>query len=1063
MNLADLSIRRPIFITCIVILMLAVGYLSMNRLPVDQFPDVTFPVVAVTIQYRGAGPEEIETLIARPVEEEIGTLAGLKTLRSTSQEGFALLIAQFSLETDIKDAEQRIRDRVGSVKRRLPKDIEEPIIRRMDPSDMPVVMVSLVGNLSAARLYDIADDVVKPKLEQVPQVGLVEILGGREREIRVELDRAKLKAFEVSATQVVNRVGASGQNIPAGKIDQGEKQKVIRTLAEFRDLSDIRNTVVNFLGNDRPVTVSDLGRVVDDLKDETSRTLVNGVPAVSLWVFKQSRANTVAVADAVMKRVDQVNKELETRDGKPQLQVVLDGARYIRANVIDVKEAIFIGITLTVVVVFFFLGNVRSTLITGLALPNSLIGAFILMAMAGFTVNIMTLLALSLTVGLLIDDAIVVRENIFRHMEMGSPPVRAAREGTKEVTLAVIATTLTVIAVFGPIAFLQGMVGQFFREFGLTICFAMMISLFDALTVAPMLSAYLGGIKAHDGEIAKNPVARMLRAFDRFQTWLENGYGRVLKFSLRRPIIVILSAIAIFISSVALLAFVPKTFLPPQDFGEFSVAIDLPPGASMDATAKVAGEIDKVLRANKEVTRVVQTVGSRNAEANIATFFVYLVPSDQRTMNTSQFKDIVREQLKPFAHANPLVKDIDAVGAGMRPFSLNITGTDLKEIETVARQVYEKLKNHPALKDPDISYRPGKPEFQAVVDDRRAIQLGVSTAGVGNELRTLVEGTIAAVFREGGKEYDIRVRLAEDQRNIEAMFDKLYVPNLNNSLIRLESVAKPVSTTGPATILRQDRGRYVQISADIAPKGPGMGGAINDVNRIFRDEIKLPPGMGYSFVGQAEDFKDLQNNIQLAVGLGVLFILLVLASLYESFITPFAIMLVLPLAACGAFFALLVTQHSLDIFSMIGLVMLLGVATKNSILLVDYANQRIAKGVERGQAMIEAGKARLRPILMTSFALIAGMLPVAIGLNEASKQRTSMGIAIIGGIISSTFLSLVVVPAAFIYIDRFRAWVTRKFFSRTEDVRRELERGAGNDNGHAAKPAHPHGGAEARS
>lgn len=1024
MNLATLSIRRPIFITCLVIVMLAVGYMSLKRMPVDLFPDVTFPVVTVTTQYRGAGPAEVETQVSKVLEEEISTLPGIKTLSSTNKEGFSTVIAEFALETDVKYAEQQIRDRVSSAKRKLPTDIEEPVIRRIDPADQPILILSLIADLPPSKLYALADDVVKPKLEQVNQVGLVDIGGGREREIHVELDRNKLKAYEVSASQVAAQIKAAGENIPAGKVSGASSETVFRTLGEFHTIGDIEKTIVNFMGNDVPVTVGDVGKVVDNLKDEQSRTYVNGKPGLTLMLFRQSGANTIAVVENVYKRVDAINRELKSMPGGAKLTVVRDAAKFIRYNVEDVKEAILIGITLTIVVVFFFLGSGRSTIITGLALPNSLIGAFILMSWAGFTVNIMTLLALSLAVGLLIDDAIVVRENIFRHVEMGKTPMQASIEGTKEVTLAVIATTLTVIAVFGPIGFLQGVVGQFFKQFGLTICFAMAISLFDALTMAPMLSAYFAGTThgtSTEGLWGKS-VGRMLRAFDRFQTRLEDLYERGLHYTLKRPIRILVGAVVIFFASLMLTAKVPKTFLPPQDNGEFAVILDMPPGTSIEGMDKVAAKVEGEIRKNKEVETVIRIVGGREGEANVTQFFIELVPSKQRTVNTSDFKERVREQLKPFAYTKPKVQDIDMVSGGQRAFNVNIIGTDLVKLEEVGQKVFEKLRAHPGLKDVDISYKPGKPEFQVAVDNRRAERLGVSTVMMGQELRTHVEGVIPAVFRENGRESDIRVRLKEDQRDLASGFNATFVPNINNRLVRLADVAKPVTTTGPANITRQDRGRYVQIAGDMTPGGVGMSAVMADTVKLLEHDMKLPEGMRYKFVGQAENFKELGQNMMIAIMLGILFIYLVLASLYESFVTPFTIMLVLPLAACGAFIALFVTGKSLDLFSMIGCVMLLGLATKNSILLVDYANQLVAGGMDRSAAIVRAGKVRLRPILMTSLALIAGMLPIALGLNEASRQRTSMGVAVIGGLISSTLLTLVVIPASYSYIDRFRIW-----------------------------------------
>lgn len=1027
MNIAEVSIKRPIFISCLVIAMLAIGWLSLKSLPVDLFPNVNFPIVVVNTVYPGAGPKEIESQVSKFLEEEMSTLTGVKRMRSINREGLSTVVAEFTLETNINNAEQQVRDRVASAKIKMPKDIEEPVIRRVDPADQPILILAFKGNLPADELFDLADQKIKPKLEQINKVGLVEIVGGRKREIKVELDRKKLKSHEISATMVAQRIAAAGQDVPVGKFDASGKETVYRTLGEFKSLKDIESTIVSFLGNDVPVTVAEVGQVENSLVDEKARTFFNGEPTLLFLIYRQAGSNTISVVDAVLNQVQKLNEELQQGKADATISMVRDGARMIRANVDDVNESILIGILLTILVVYLFLANGRSTIITGLALPNSLLGAFILMSAFGFTINVMTLLALSLTVGLLIDDAIVVRENIFRHLEMGKSPVQAALIGTKEVSLAVIATTMTVIAVFGPIAFLKGMVGQFFKEFGLTICFAMLISLFDAFTVAPMLSAYFAG---HSHSSPKNffsrKWSRLLDGFNSFQDRLENLYEKVLHFSLRRPFVVLLSAVSIFLLSLFSAGLVPKTFLPAQDMGEFVVSLEKPPGTSLEMMSQIAKSVEETVRKNKEVASAVTIVGGGQTEPNNASLYVTLVPAKERALNTSQFKDRLREQLKIYSEANPLVKDFDAVGVGMRPFNVNIIGTDLAQIEAIAQQAFEKIKKHPGLKDVEISYKPGKPEFQVEVDNRMAERLGVSSILMGQELRTQVEGTVPAVFRENGNEYDIRVRLKEEQRNLQQSFYETYIPNINYSLVKLSSVAKPVEVTGPSNINRQDRGRYIQISGDMTPGGVGMGAVMADIDKMFKDEIKLPSGMRYAFVGQAEDFKDLMANMLIAFGLGILFIFLVLASLYESFVTPFTIMLVLPLAACGAFFALFITQQSLDIFSMIGCIMLMGIATKNSILLVDYANHCLEQGMSRYDAMVQAGRTRLRPILMTTVALIAGMLPVAIGLNEASRQRVSMGISIIGGLLSSTLLTLVVVPAAYSYIDRFRVWSKNK-------------------------------------
>lgn len=1029
MNLSKLSIQRPIFVTCLLLLIMVLGIFAFRKLPVDLFPDVTFPIVTVTTPYPGAGPKEVELLVSKPLEEELGTIAGIKTIRSVNLEGTSIVVAEFTLETDVKYAEQQVRDKVSNARRKLPDDIEEPAIRRIDPADQPIMMITLKASLPMSEHYDLANEIIRPKLEQVNQVGLVQVLGGRKREIHVELDRDKLSQSNLSVSMIGARLAMTGQNIPAGSVsrDQSGKDMVFRTVGEFQTVKSVEEAAVNFFGNDRALKLSDVGRVTDTLEDAKSYTFLNEDPTLLLYVFKQSGANTVAVSEAIKKRVEEINKDIKIRYAKaePELKVVSNQARYISLNVADVEESILIGILLTILVVYFFLGSMRSTLITGVAIPVSLIGAFALMSVAGFSINVMSLLAFSLAVGLLIDDAIVVRENIFRHMEMGKSPRRAALEGTLEVTMAVVAVTLTIIAVFMPIGFLSGVVGQFFKQFGLTVCFIMAISLFDALTNAPMMSAYFGG--KHQKEptagfwwLVRTPV----RSFNKFQERLEGGYSWLLEKILRRPWVAIVAAALLVASSALPLSKVPKTFLPTQDSGEFSVGLDMAPGTSLERMRDTALKIGAVIRANKEVVNSVLIVGSRQGEKNKAEFYVFLRPFGTRKVSTSFVKAEMREVLKGFTEANPKVKDIDYVGGGTRPFQLNIVGQDLEQVQTVAAKVFEKLKTNGALLDVDTSYRPGKPEYQVQVDLNAAQRLGVSSSDVGRELRAQVEGITPAVFREKGLEYDIRVRLKPEQRDLESNYSRILVPNMNGRLVELNRVAKSDSLTGPASIDRENRGRYVSISADLTPGGAGMGGVISDVNSWLKPggEIELPKGVTHRFVGQAENFQELQTSMMMAALLGLIFIYLVLSSLYESFFTPITIMIVIPLAACGAFFGLWGFGKSLDLYSMIGCIMLMGLATKNSIILVDYINQLRATGMEMKTAIIEAGRVRLRPILMTSLALIAGMIPVAIGLNEVSNQRTSLGAAVIGGVVSSTLLTLILMPAIFSYME----WVRSK-------------------------------------
>ncbi|WP_061231692.1 efflux RND transporter permease subunit [Leptospira interrogans] len=1059
MNIAHLSIKRPIFICSIVLLMLLTGWVAMGRMGVDLFPDVNIPVVSVATIYPGAGPEEIEELISKPLEEELSSISGLKKISSRNQEGVSVVFGEFTLDTDIKYAEQQFRDKVGLVKPKLPTGIKEPKVVRFDPADQPIVRLALFADLDQAKLYDLAKETVKARLEQVQGVGSVKLIGGTRREIQIELDRNKLISYQMPTVVIANRLKTAGLNVPVGKFESGSKETSYRTLGRYESLSQIENTIVSFSGEvGNAVLIKQLGTVRDGTEDEetigylwasqgegveekvsfltkignffkgkkeNSATAVKETkPALFIDVYKQSGANTVSVADEVLKRIGKLNEGIQNLEGKPKIRLIRDGSKWIRYNVEDVTEAIVIGILLAVITVYFFLGNFRSTVITGLALPNSMLGAFVLMWTMGFTINVMTLLALSLAVGLLVDDAIVVRENIFRKLEEGKGVMEAAETGTTEVTLSVIGTSLTVIAVFLPVGFLSGIVGQFFKQFGLTVVFAMLISLFDGLAVAPMLSAYFAGKIDHNAKPNK-----AVELFDKFQTWLERQYGKVMKVALKRPGIVLLLSLGIFILSILSLKLVKSTFLPANDQGEFLVTLDLPPGTSLNGTKQVADQVLEVLKKIPEMEMIAVTIGKPDGgEPNAGTLAITLVDSKKRKLTTTQVKDQIRELLKPFEYARPAVSDYSAVGGGIQyPFQLVIKGENLGEMEAYSKKVLTKLKSLSDLADLDTDYRAGKPEYQIHLDNMKMQLVGVLPGVAGSELRYQIAGDEVSKFYDRGIEYVVKMRLRPDQRNLRMAYAQTKVPNIANKLIPLSAISVGKETAGPSRINRIDRARTIVINANLAP-----GGAVQDATRIadeiLRKELPPPPGIRYNFQGQSEDFKELLANIVLAFGLALVFIYLVLASLYESFITPVTILFAIPPAISGAFFALALTREMLNLFSMIGLILLMGLVAKNSILLVDYAMQAIReKGMSRNDAIYEAGLVRLRPILMTSLAMIMGTVPIALGFGEAAKSRTAMGIAIIGGLILSTVVTLVVVPSIFGFIDRFREWIESKF------------------------------------
>ncbi len=1028
MNLAELSIKRPIFITCLVALMIILGLISYKKMPVDQFPDVTFPIVFVEVMYPGASPVDVERQISKILEDEVSSLPGLESVSSYNYDSVGTLVIKFKLGTDIKESEQQVRNRIQNVRNKLPADAKEPVVRRFDPADQPIVIIAVNSDMNPADLYDVANEQIKPLFERLLDVGLVRLVGGQKKEIQVLVDKKKLQDRELSMVQVAKKIEETSKDIPIGKYETSEKETIYRAVGEFTSIDQIKDVSVSFVGSDRPVKLSEIAEVKETLAKAQRFSSINGQNSLFLQVFKQSGANTVSVADRVKAEVAKVNDFLKLKEIKAEAVTVRDGSVPIRLNVKDVRESIFIGIILCIVVVFFFLGSAKSTFITGLALPNSLLGGFILMYAMGFSINIMTLIALSLAVGLLIDDAIVVRENIFRHMEMGKDAKTAALEGTQEVTLAVVATTLVVIAVFGPIAFVPGIVGQFFKQFGLTVVFTMIISIFDAFTVAPMLSAYMVNKNGIHGEKkSENFINRILKSFDQFQSRMEDQYEKALKWTIGHRKTVLVSALVFFIFTMFLAKYIPKTFLPPSDIGEFSVTIEKPVGTSLEATLQFSKQVEEELKKIPEIDLLALTVGSAQYESNKSDFYVHLVPSKKRKITTGKVKDKVREALKKFNKESIIaVTDVDISGAGQKPLNLYIVGDDLNELSTFALALQKKIALIPGLIDVDTNFRSGKPEYRIVFDRDRSEALGISTVVAGAELRYRTEGALPAVYRKNGIEYDVRVKFIDAEMDLEKEFATTTVPNQNFNMVPLSKVATAEKVVGYSQINRQNKGRFIAISANLGTGGQ-LGGAAAEIERILKNDLKPPLGVTYKFEGQAQDFIDLVTNMTIAMGLGVLFIYLVLASLYESFVTPFTILLALPLAISGAFAGLFIFGKSIDIFSIIGLILLLGVVAKNSILLVDYTQQMMRDGMNMNDAIIRAGRVRLRPIVMTSLALAAGILPIAIGMTALGAQRQSMGVAIISGVISSTLLTLIVVPAAYGYIEQFRQWTRSKF------------------------------------
>ena len=1067
MNLASLAIKRPTFVFSLLAAAIIIGIIFMQRLPVRMMPDVEFPFVVVIIQYPGAGPEEIESRVSRRVENSMSAIPGLKHITSISQDGYSRTLAEFELSKDIEVALQEVKDKIAETRRGFPSNIEEPVIMKYDPESRPVMTVSLKATLPAKELFDFGDEYYRKELLRVDGVANIWMAGGTRREIVVNVNREKLNQYDTTLSAVTSAIESNSMNVPIGRLSIGDDDISFRSMGEYRSVKDIEQVIVSFRGNDVPISVGDVAVVNDTVRERTSMGRINlreGEKVVKeqqllFRIYKQSKANEVKISDSVLKKVNELNKRYKGTNGNPHLTVINDNAKFIRENINDVRNTIFEGIFLAIVVVYFFLASWRSTFITALALPNSLIGAFIFMYFFGFSINIVSLMSLSLAVGLLIDDAIVVRENIYRRYEEGEPPAEAAQKGTDEVALAVIATTCSVIAVFLPVGFMSGIIGRFFKEFGLTVVFAMFISLLDALTIAPMLSAYI--IPEHKKAGIK-PKRKLFLAFYyafmglskviRFLTvvWFEKVYGITLKiyektlaFIIHNKIKIMFLVIAIFAGSVHIARDLPRNFLPVSESGEFTISVESAPDASLARTSSVCEEIENTIMSMSEVDFCMTSLGNSSGELNIADIYVRLVHYKQRALSTEEVKNEIRKKLNGKFSKSVIISLNETggliQGGGRKPFLLLFFGRDTKQLSDLANSLIPGLEKIPGLVDLSTNYRPGKQEYQIDIDPKKAKSFGVNSVMAGVEMRAMVEGNLPAVFRSNGLEYDIRVRFDEKQRKIMDTFDDLYIFNMNNKRIKLSRVASLKKAEGPTKIYRRDRTRYIEISGNVQ-KGYALGPIQQEVEKIITQSKNSPKykdlwkDITYEYSGNIEEMRDMGRNIVLAAILAIIFIYMVLASLYESIITPFTIMLALPLAAVGGLLALVLMKGAFDMFTMIGFIMLLGIVAKNSIILVDYIQQLIRRGKSVEDAVLEAGKVRLRPILMTSFALAAGMLPTALALSEMGKFRQSMGIVIIGGIISSTILTLLVIPAVFEYMNSFRMW-TRTILGRPQKRR----------------------------
>ena len=1050
------SLRNPVFATMVMLAFVVLGLFSYQRLKVDQFPNIDFPVVVVTAEYPGASPEIVESEVTKKLEEGVNSIAGINSLTSRSYEGTSVVIIEFQLHIDGRKAAEDVREKVASVRPLLRTEVKEPRVLRFDPSSRAVWSVAVMPDASkgkpptAVELTNWADQVLKKRLENVRGVGSISLVGGTRREINTYLNPQALEAYGITADQVASAVRNENQELPLGTIRSPQQERVVQIDARMQRPEDFSRIIVT-RKNGTAVTLGQLANVNDGAQEIDSLALRNGERTLLLSVQKSQDENTIEVVDGLVRAIAAIQPELPPG---VRLEPILDASRPIRVAVDNVRRTLIEGAVLTVLIVFLFLNSWRSTVITGLTLPIALIGTFFFMDIFGFTINMITLMALSLCVGLLIDDAIVVRENIVRHIQMGKAPYRAALEGTQEIGMAVLATTLSIVAVFLPIGFMGGIIGKFFHEFGLTIVAAVLISMFVSFTLDPMMSSiwHDPAIDSHGKNRAPvsfydKTIGRVTGWFDRATESLAEGYQKILRWSLVHKIATVLLAITIFVASIFMVPLLGTEFVPKADFSETSINFYTPMGSSLELTETKARQVDTILRELPEVRYTLTTINTGNAAGkNYANVYVRLVDRRDRQRSVDEMSGVLRQRLQQVPGITVThVGLLDSVGGG-KQIEFSLQGPDLQELERLTAQVTEKIRPIPGLVDLDTSMKARKPTIAVDIHREVASDLGLSVAQLGASLRTLIAGQTVGTWRAPDDQtYDVNVRLAPGARNTPQDLERLpfSVAGSDGStrVVKLNQVATVRESTGPNQINRRDMTREVAINANVYNRSAGE--VSGDIRKVL-DGISFPPGYRYQFSGSAKNMAESFSYALSALALAIVFIYMILASQFKSFLQPLALMTALPLTLIGVVLALLMFGSTLSMFSIIGVVMLMGLVTKNAILLVDFANRARAgvvaedgtmlePGIGRTDALLLAARVRLRPILMTTLAMIFGMVPLAFALTEGSEQRAPMGQAVIGGVITSSLLTLVVVPVVYCYMDDLARWFKRRFGSRGEN------------------------------
>jgi len=1035
MWITRVSINNPVFATMVMIGIAVLGLFAYNRLKVEQMPDVSLPFVLVLTNYPGASPEVVEADVTKPLEYAINTVSGASLIRSNSREGQSQVFAEFRMATDMTKAMQDVRDKIGQVRPGFPKDVKEPLVIRADQENQqPIVSLAVLSPTMTLRdLTSLTDQTIVKALENVPGVARMDVLGRATRQILVQIKPNAVTSLGIGVDQVINAIRAANQDVPAGRITRGKTDSIVRIEGKIKDPAQFARIIVAQQGGS-PVFLSQVADVIDGEKEETSISRINGRPSITIDIQKSQDANIVDTGRGIMAALDALKKRLPA---DVEIRVANSTAESAERAVNRVKSTIVEGGLLTVLIVFLFLHSWRSTIITGLTLPIAVIATFIALYAFGFTLNFLTLMALSLCIGLLIDDAIVVRENIVRHLSLGKDHATAAREGTDEIGLAVMATTFAIVAVFVPIAFMSGVIGRFFFQFGMTVAVAVLVSLFISFTLDPMLSSVW-----HDPVATRFKYARWL---GRFMAWIERGidavhviYGRVLRWALAHRKTVIGIAVVSFFGSFAIVPLVGTEFMPQTDQSFISLRLNTPVGSSLEYTDTKVREVESVLQKFPEIELAMTSVGIEDGR-NYARVNLKLVERAKRSRSQMQLEGLIRDSIRP-------VPGIELAIGYDRPIWFNLLGPDADTLSKIAADFAAKVAKVRGIADLETSDKAANPAVSVRLNNDAASDLGITVQQVGATIRPLLAGdTISYWLGPDGQNYEVNVQLSKDDRRMTSDLGNLYLtsnrrgPDGQMRMVPLRQVAELVETSSPQIIKRQDLQRRIGIYANA--EGRPAGDVGTDVQKIA-SAMDLPAGYRLAAAGQQQDMQESFSAAVAALGLAIVFIYLILASQFASFTQPVAIMASLPFSLIGVFLALLLTGTTLNIFSIIGFIMLMGLVTKNAILLVDFANRSRRAGASLQDSLLDAGQVRLRPILMTTAAMIGGMLPLALGLGEGGENQAPMGRAIIGGVITSTLLTLVVVPVIYTYLDGWKERRKQSHARRTAAASAPLPRGA---------------------